>query len=309
MMPRLSIVVPVYRSEPVLDELVKRVQEALAGSEYQDDFELVLTNDCSPDRSWQVIERLAKEHPFVKGISLRKNAGQHNATMAGLNFATGKIVVIMDDDLQHPPEAVLAIVRKIEEGYDVCYTNYRGRKHAVWKQWGSRFNDWLATRLLNKPAGLYLSSFKALDRGVVDEVIRYDGPYTYIDGLILAATGSITSVDIEHQARFAGESNYNLKRLISLWLKMVTGSSILPLRAASLMGFVLAALSFIMFAVVVIDRLLTPDIPPGWASIIAAIFLLSGIHLICLGVIGEYIGRIYARTNNVAQFVVGKKTF
>ncbi len=308
-MGRLSIVVPVYRSELVLDELVKQISGALTGSAYENAFEIVLTDDASPDQSWKMIEQLAKENPFVKGISLRKNAGQHNATMAGLNHASGDIVVIMDDDLQHPPSAILDIVSKIEDGYDVCYTSYRGRKHAAWKQWGSQFNDWLATRLLDKPAGLYLSSFKALSRGVVNEVIRYDGPYTYIDGLILQATGSITSVEIDHQARFAGESSYNLKRLVSLWLKMVTGSSILPLRAASLAGFVLAALSFLMFLLVVIERLVSPEIPPGWASILAAVFFSSGINLICLGVMGEYIGRIYARTNNTAQFVVGKKTF
>ncbi|KRE00626.1 ribonuclease III [Bosea sp. Root381] len=308
-MRRLSIVVPVYRSETVLNALVDQIAGALAGSRYEANFEIVLVNDCSPDSSWRVIERLSEDRPFVRGISLRRNAGQHNATMAGLNHATGDIVVIMDDDLQHPPSAILQIVKKIEDGHDVCYTNYRGRKHATWKQWGSRLNDWMATRLLDKPAGLYLSSFKAIDRGVVDEIIRYDGPYTYIDGLILSATGSITSVDIDHQDRFAGESGYNFRRLVSLWLKMVTGSSILPLRAASLLGFILALLSFLMFAVVVVERLSSPGIPPGWASILAAIFLSAGINLVCLGVMGEYIGRIYARTNNVSQFVVGKKTF
>ncbi len=215
----------------------------------------------------------------------------------------------MDDDLQHPPTAIIELANKIQAGHDVCYTRYRDRRHVAWKRWGSWFNDWLATRLLKKPAGLYLSSFKALDRGIVDAVIRYDGPFTYLDGLVIGSTNSIASLDIDHQDRFAGDGNYTLRKSISLWLRMVTGASVVPLRVATVVGFMLSALSILMLIYVIVQRLSDPSIPPGWTSTIATILLMSGMQLVCLGVMGEYVGRIYARLNNTAQFVVGKKTF
>lgn len=306
---RLSIVVPVYRSMAVLPELVSQVAVTLSETEYRDSFELVLVNDCSPDSSWRVIERLADENAFVRGVSLRKNAGQHNATMAGLSFARGETVVIMDDDLQHPPAAILDLARSIEAGHDVCYTRYRERKHVAWKRWGSMFNDRIATWMLKKPSGLYLSSFKAMNRQIVDTVLLYDGPYTYIDSLIISATNSIMAIDISHQDRWAGEGNYNLRRSLSLWLKMVTGSSVYPLRAATVAGFCLAAISMALFVYVVVQKLLHPQIQPGWTSVTATILLIGGMQMLFLGMLGEYVGRIYIRLNKAPQFVVGKTTF
>lgn len=307
--PRLSIVIPVYRSMAVLPELVKQIDGALAQSAYASSFEIVLTNDCSPDDSWSVIQDLAGKHPFVRGISLRKNVGQHNATMAGLRFSRGEIVVIMDDDLQHPPSAILQLAEQIERGADVCYTRYSERQHALWKRFGSRINDIAATWLMKKPKGLYLSSFKALNRDIVDAVLRYDGPYTYLDALIFGTTNSVASVEIKHQRRWEGESTYNFRRLFSLWLKMATGSSIYPLRAATVAGFSLALLSLIVFVLVVGERMLNPQVPPGWASVIATVLFIGGVQTFCIGVIGEYVGRIYTRVNNAPQFVVGKTTF
>lgn len=306
---RLSIIVPVYRSATVLTELIVQVRDVLMPTEYSDRFEILLANDCSPDDSWKVIERLANEYQFVHGISLRKNVGQHNATMAGLSFSRGNIVVIMDDDLQHPPDAILDLVRSVEDGNDVCYSKYRGRKHVAWKRWGSNFNDWMATWILKKPRSLYLSSFKAMNRDIVDTILRYDGPYTYIDGLIVGATDSIASIEIDHQQRWDGNSNYNLRKLLSLWLKMATGSSIYPLRIATIAGFFLAAMSMIIFLLVIADRLLHPAVQPGWASVIATVLFIGGVQTFCVGVIGEYVGRIYIRLNNAPQFVVGKTTF
>ena len=170
----VSIVVPVYRSEAILPHLAAKVQEAMAGSALS--YELILVNDVSPDASWEVIKRLAGEYPFVRGICLSKNVGQHNATMAGLCNVRGETVIVMDDDLQHPPEAIIKLAESIRSGFDVCYTRYGHRQHAMWKKAGSWFNDRVATILLNKPAGLYLSSFKAMHRRVADEAVKYDGP-------------------------------------------------------------------------------------------------------------------------------------
>lgn len=306
---KLSIVVPVYCSALILPQLVEQIHVEMRKEGLDGNFELLLINDDSPDNSWQVIRSLATTHSFIKGISLRRNFGQHNAVMAGLNHVSGNFVVLMDDDLQHPPHAIGDMVRALSEGFDVCYTNYLNRQHAAWKKLGSRFNDWVATHLLGKPKGLYLSSFKGLRKEIVREVIRYDGPYAYVDGLILDVTRSITTIDIEHQDRHEGEGNYNLRRSISLWLKMATSFSVLPLRLATYAGFALAGLSLVMIVFIVAQKFLHPDFPRGWASLIATILLIGGIQTLCIGMIGEYLGRTYLKLNHKPQFVVGATTW
>lgn len=212
---KVSVVVPVYRSARILPRLVQEVTETMRGLGLGESFELILVNDSSPDDSWATICQLAAQNSRVKGVALRRNFGQHNATMAGLNQAQGHRVIIMDDDLQHSPHYIGSLLEALDGGYDVCYTRYLNRQHQLWKKVGSKFNDCVAAYLLDKPKGLYLSSFKALDAGVVKEVIRYDGPYAYLDGLILDVTRSITSIDIEHNARYEGNGNYNLRETLN----------------------------------------------------------------------------------------------
>ncbi len=305
----LSIVVPVYRSAAILPLLVQQVQEAMAAEGLPHAFELILVHDAGPDDSWGVIQSLAAGHAFIRGINLRKNVGQHNATIAGLHHARGRIVAIMDDDLQHPPGALGDMIRALDQGHDVCYTRYLNRQHAWWRQAGSRFNDLVATLLLGKPKGLYLSSFKAMRREIVGEIIKYDGPYTYLDGLILDVTQSIVSVDVAHRPRQDGESNYTPRRLVSLWVKMATSFSILPLRLATYVGFLLAGLSLVLLVFVVVAKLLNPGYPPGWASLIAAVLFIGGVQTLCIGMIGEYLGRTYLKLNGRPQFVIGGTTW
>ena len=305
--PDVSIVVPVYRSESILPHLVAQVKAAMQAADMADRFELILVNDASPDGSWNVIRELAMGHPFVKGICLARNFGQHNATMAGLNHAEGEVVVIMDDDLQHPPQTIMTLVNAVRDGFDVCYTTYVNRQHAVWKRLGSWFNDRVASFLLNKPRGLYLSSYKALHRRVVQDVIRYDGPYAYIDGLILDITRHVTSVPVAHQTRYEGKGNYGLRRSISLWLMMATSFSIIPLRIASATGLVLAAISAVAMIVVIIEKLRHPETPAGWASMLVIVLFMGGLQLLCLGVIGEYLGRAYLKLNRKPQFAVRER--
>jgi undecaprenyl-phosphate 4-deoxy-4-formamido-L-arabinose transferase len=305
----LSIVIPVYRSAPILPKLVEAIAAEMKAEGLSDSFELIMVNDCSPDNSWHAIRTLAESNAFVKGITLRRNVGQHNAIMAGLHQVSGEYVVLMDDDLQHPPSAIADIVKALTEGYDVCYTNYLNRQHAAWKKLGSQFNDRMATLLLGKPKGLYLSSFKGMRREIADEIIQYDGPYTYLDGLILDVTRSITTVDIEHQARFEGESNYTFGKLLSLWMKMATSFSVFPLRLATYAGFGLAALSLIMIVVVIVQKMMFPELPRGWASTIATILFIGGIQTLCIGMVGEYLGRTYLKLNRKRQFVIGSTTW
>jgi undecaprenyl-phosphate 4-deoxy-4-formamido-L-arabinose transferase len=301
----ISIVVPVYRSQAILPHLVNKIRDVFAALPWR--YELILVNDVSPDDSWNVIKKLAAEHSFIRGICLTKNVGQHNATMAGLGVVRGEIVIIMDDDLQHPPESISALIEAIRSGYDVCYTRYANRQHATWKKVGSWFNDRVASLLLKKPRGLYLSSFKALQRRIADQVVRYDGPYAYVDGLILDITHHIQVVTIQHQARFAGEGNYNLRRSLSLWLKMATSFSVFPLRVATVMGLLLTALSVLGTIAIVVRKLLHPDMASGWASLIVTVLLVGGLQTFCLGMLGEYLGRAYLKINGKPQFVVRER--
>ncbi len=299
----VSILIPVYKNEGGLQELVKRIEASMAASSYAESFELILIDDCSPDNSWQVIQTLAASHTFLQGATLSRNFGQHNAIMAGLNLVNGRYIVLMDDDLQHPPEAIPSMIDELVAGADVCYTRYANRQHAVWKIAGSKFNDWMAAWLLSKPKGLYLSSFKALKRGIVDQIRNHEGPFAYLDGLILDLTRRIASVEIQHGTRAYGEGNYSLKKSISLWLRMVTGTSIAPLRLVTIMGSVVALLGFLGAAFIVVSKLLYPDESKGWASIIVTILLTSGLQTMFVGVLGEYLGRIHLRLNNKPQYL------
>jgi len=306
--PELSIVVPVYRSEPILPELVRQVDAAMRDAGMEGRFELILVNDASPDDSWGAIRAAAAQYAFVRGVSLMRNFGQHNATMAGLHRARGQIIVIMDDDLQHPPQTIMALVAAIRAGNDVCYTSYLRRKHATWKRLGSWFNDRVASFLLKKPKGLYLSSYKAMHRRVLEEIVRYDGPYVYLDGLILDVTRRITMVPIAHQTRHAGEGNYGLRRLISLWLRMATSFSVVPLRVASVAGLILACASGGLALAVIAQKLLHPETPAGWTSLVTVVLFLGSVQLLCLGIIGEYLGRAYLKLNRKPQFAVREQT-
>jgi polyisoprenyl-phosphate glycosyltransferase len=303
----LSIVIPVYRSQSCLEALVGEIVSALAVTEFAARHEIILVNDSSPDGSWAEIVRLAKQHPSVKGVSLSKNFGQHNASMAGLKESSGQYIVIMDDDLQHPPQAIPEIIGKLQAGADVCYTVYRERKHAKWKKLGSWINDRAATVLLGKPKGLYLSSFKGMTRVIADAVQHYDGPFTYIDGLILDVTRNIAVHTVDHRERWAGEGNYNLSRSVSLWLKMATSFSVLPLRVASIAGMLLAIFATILAGVVVVRVLVLGAPSPGWASVIVAVLLVGAMQLLGIGLVGEYMGRAYLRMNNKPQFVVRER--
>lgn len=301
--PIVSILIPVYKNDGGLEELVRRIGASMANSAYANNFELILIDDCSPDNSWKVIQELSKTHSFVQGATLSRNFGQHNAIMAGLNLVSGQYVVLMDDDLQHPPEAIPSMVQELVAGADVCYTRYANRQHSALKIAGSRFNDLMAYWLLAKPKGLYLSSFKALKRGIVEQIRGHEGPFAYLDGLILDITRRIATVEIQHGARAFGEGNYSFKKLVSLWLRMVTGTSIVPLRMVTLMGALIAALGFIGAVFIIISNILYPNESKGWASIIVTILLVSGFQTLFIGVLGEYLGRIHLRLNNKPQYL------
>ena len=219
----ISIVIPVYNSETTLRPLIKMLESALQ----QYHFEVILVNDCSKDKSEALGNQLATEKVFVKFISLRRNYGEHNAVMCGLNFTTGKYVIIMDDDLQNPPSELHKMIDAAKSsGADVIYSKYATKKHHFFRNLGSQFNNYISTTLLEKPKDLYLSSFKLIRGEVVQEIIKYKGPFPYVDGLIWRVTNSYLQVEVEHLAREEGASNYTLKKLIGLYLNMFLNFSI-----------------------------------------------------------------------------------
>lgn len=301
---RISIVIPVFGSERVLPELVSQVNAVMQAQRWR--YEIILVCDQSPDKSWDVIKQLTRNYPSVRGILLRINAGQHNALMAGLAQAKGQIVVTMDDDLQHAPSDIPSLVARIEEGYDVAYARFRTRKHPPWKILGSRLTNAVAGFLMNKPPDLYLSPFRAFKSVIRDEVCRYQGPYVYLDGLILSVTRHIATVDVDHHDRFAGESRYGFRKSVSLWLKLATNFSIFPLRMTSLFGMLMAGVGFLSAVLLIIQKFTLDLMPVGWSSLIVTVLIIGGIQLLALGVLGEYLGRVLLTLNGRPQYVVAE---
>jgi len=297
----LSIVIPVYNGADSIGELV----EALEALDVPGGHEIVLVNDCSPDSSLFECRRLQKHAKIpLTIVDLARNFGEHNAVMAGLREARGAHVITMDDDLQNPPSEVLRLLEHAQQtGKDVIYTHYAKKQHSAWRNLGSRFANRIADIVLDKPKGLYLSSFRCISNFVVGQVLRYEGPFPYIDGLIMQATQSIGTLEVEHLPRHAGRSNYTLTRLVRLWLSMALNFSVIPLRIATFAGFFMSAVG--LFGVIwVVGEALMSVTPPGWASLTVATLLLLGMQLLMLGIIGEYLGRLYLTANRKPQSVV-----
>ena len=270
------------------------------------DNELILVNDKSKDKSWEKIVQLTERNEHIKGVSLKKNSGQDNAIMAGLSLAVGEYVVIMDDDLQHSPYDIPKLYEKCKEGYDICYGLFTNKRQSAWKNIGSQLNDYFAELFLKKPKGLYLSPFKMMHRAVVKEMLQYNGPFPYIDGIILSITSNITQLELVHQKRLLGKSNYSLFRSVSVFLKHVTGYSLYPLRIATIVGLLAASLSFLLGVYFVIDYLSNDAHVEGWITLVLLIVFFNGLILMCIGMIGEYVGRIYLTVTSKRQYVIDK---
>lgn len=306
---KLSIVIPVYNGALSIAALVEEVFKEIKTYE----LEIILVNDCSKDNSEEVCEKLAannlpaRKAGKIKFISLRKNFGEHNAVMCGLNYSTGDYVAIIDDDFQNPPKEILSLVDEAKKGFDVVYSKYASKKHHVFRNLGSRVNDLVATALLNKPRNLYLSSFKVIKKEVVDEVIKYTGPFPYIDGLLLRVTRNISTVLVEHNARQEGKSNYTITKLVSLYFNMFFNFSIKPLRVFTISGAVIFIIGIILSIAFIIEWLLYPDTPRGWTSVMVAILTFSGFQTMFIGLLGEYLGKQYLDQNGTPQWVVKKE--
>lgn len=305
-MKKVSFVIPCYRSEHTLPGVVTEIREKMETlGRYE--YDIILVNDCSPDDTLEVIRRLCGEQENIKGIDFARNFGQHSALMAGLRYSDGDYVICLDDDGQTPADEVDKLLDKLEEGYDAVYAKYEHKRHSAFRNLGSRLNEYMTRVMLGKPAKLYVSSYFGAKRFVVEDMVRYHNSYPYVIGLVLRATGNITNVSVNHRERQAGVSGYTLKKLVGLWLNGFTAFSVLPLRIATVLGGTSAVIGFVYGLYTIVKRLLRPDIPVGFSSLMSATVFFGGMVMLMLGLIGEYIGRIYISLNNSPQYVVREK--
>ncbi len=300
--PALSIIIPLYYSAATIRPLVKTI-EAL---QVEGGHELILVNDGSADDTLAVCRELVREAKIpITLINHSRNFGEHNAVLTGYRHARGNYVVNIDDDGQNPPDEAVRLWQYARSNtLDAAYGHYATKKHSLWRNLGSALTNRMSDHMLDKPAGFYLSSFRCVSAFVAKEVSSHTGPYPYIDGLILQVTQNVGSLEVRHDERQAGESGYTLRRLLRLWVSSFVNFSIMPLRLATLLGLVMAVAGLIGLGIV-IYLFLTGNGPAyGWGSLMGALLLLSGTQLVILGLIGEYIGRMYLTVNRRPQSVV-----
>ena len=302
-MKKVSFVIPCYRSEHTLPHVVKEIDDTMAGLN-RFSYEIIMINDCSPDGTWQTICSLCKQDSRRKGIHFSRNFGQHSALMAGLRTSEGDYVVCLDDDGQTPADEVDKLLTALDEGYDAVYAKYEHKKHSAFRNLGSKVNELMARTMLDKPAELYVSSYFAVQRFIALDMIRYENSYPYVIGLVLRATKNVANVVVNHRDREEGKSGYTLKKLIGLWFNGFTAFSVKPLRITTAIGTTFAGLGFVYGLYTIIKRFVYPDVPIGFSSIMSAIVFFGGMIMVMLGLIGEYIGRIYISMNNSPQYVI-----
>lgn len=305
-MKKVSFVIPCYRSSQTLPKVIAEIEETME-TLTQYSYEVILVNDCSPDDTFETIQKLCQEKEYICGINLAKNFGQHGALMAGFHQVTGDILVCLDDDGQTPANEVGKLLGKIEAGDDVVYACYSHKKHSLFRNFGSFVNEKMAQFLLGKPKELYVSSYFAARRFIVDEMIRYENAFPYVIGLVLRSTKKISNVQVEHREREVGSSGYTLSKLLGLWFNGFTAFSTKPLRIATVSGGIFALMGFAYGFYTIVKKFVNPAVPIGFSSLMAAIMFIGGMMMLMLGLIGEYIGRIYICMNNAPQFVVREK--
>jgi undecaprenyl-phosphate 4-deoxy-4-formamido-L-arabinose transferase len=302
-MIRLSIVIPVFNSDQTIGTVCRLLMETLHGRYTVD---IVLVNDFSTDSSDAVCRALQREYPeIITYVKLARNYGEHNAVLAGLRHARGEYAVIMDDDLQNPPEEVSKLLDEIRKGYDVVYSSYAEKKDSWHRNLASRLNGFMAQAALGKPADLYLSSFKVVNRFLIDEIIKYQGPNPYLDAIILRTTGSIGTVQVKHHRRKFKESQYTFRKLFSLWAAMIVNYSLIPLRMIGFLGFVMTVIG-VYYGGRAFVTLLLPGghAPSEYQRLTAATFFFRGFQLLATSVVGEYVGRTYLLLNRDPPYVI-----
>ena len=301
----ISFIIPCYHSAKTLPFVVEEIERTMqALPQYRT--QIVMVNDDPKDGTWSVIQKLCHEKTGRDGICFARNFGQHAALMAGIRRAQGDILVCLDDDGQTPANEMFKLIDKLED-FDLVFAEYKNKQHSGFRNFGSKVNDLMARWLLSKPKDLKIMSYFACRRYVVDEVLRYENPYPYMSGLLLRATKKVTNVEVNHRERAEGTSGYSLKKLMLLWINGFTSFSVKPLRFATFIGFITAMFGFLFGIYVIIHKFVVPNSLMGWSSTMAVLLFLGGMIMLMLGMVGEYVGRIYLSINRSPQFVIRKK--
>lgn len=305
-MKKVSFVIPCYRSEKTIEGVVAEIMDTMEKMEKYS-YEIILVNDSSPDDTWKVIRSLGEKYKRIRGINLAKNFGQHAALMAGMRESAGDYVICLDDDGQTPADEVGKLLEALEEGSDAVYARYDHKMHSAFRNLGSKVNELMTRMMLGKPKELFVSSYFGVKRFVVEDMIRYQNSYPYVIGLVLRATKNIVNVDVTHREREEGKSGYTLKKLLGLWFNGFTAFSVTPLRIATVIGAACACVGFAYGIYVFVRKLIDPNVIMGFSSLMCVILFVGGMLMIMLGLVGEYIGRIYISLNNSPQYVIREK--
>ncbi len=298
----ISVCIPCYRSAKTIPVVVEAIKAEFANR--PEDYQIVLVNDDSPDATLGAIIELCKSDPKIVGVNMSRNYGQASAKLAALTQAKGDIIVFMDDDGQHPADGIFKLVDKLNEGYDIVYAHFKNKQHGKSTQFTSNLHNWLSEVMGTKPKGIKRSSFTAWSRTVVDATLKYKSPFVSIGAFVMSVTTKFANVEIEHHKRMEGTSGYTFKKRLKMWMNIFISFSMLPLRVVSYMGIAFAGVGFLWSIYLFIRKLLNPGMVAGYASSMIMELLTSGVILISLGIMGEYLGRIYMTVSGMPQYNV-----
>jgi len=298
----ISLIIPTYKGSETLSKLIEEL--ILIFKDYK--IEIVIVNDCSPDNTHEDCINLFRKYPDkIIYLKLSKNFGEHNAVIAGLRHSEGDLVIIMDDDYQNVPNEAFKLAEySLKNDYDVVFTKYRVKKDSFIRNLMSKIANISAQLILKKPNEIYFSSFKSIKRNLVNEITKYKGPYPYIDGLILSVTQNIGSYEVAHAERKQGKSSYSLYKLAKHYGNLITNFSTIPIHLFSIVGFVITIVSFFFIISIIIEKIFNPDVPLGYSTLITIIIFFSGVQILFLGLIGEYVGKILKNVNNENQYTI-----
>lgn len=302
---KLSFIIPCYGSENTIQQVIEEIEEMVKQRNNEYDYEIITVNDCSPDNVLQVLRKIAEKNGKVKVINLAKNRNRPGALLAGMSKVTGDYIVLMDDDGQCPMDKLWDLLKPIEDGHDVSIAKYPSYKQNKFKSFGTYVNRKMTEIIIDKPKNLNFTNFSILKRYIVEEIKKYKNPYPYMTGLLLRTTSDIVNVEMEERSRISGTTNFTFKKMLDLWINGFTAFSIKPLRIATVIGILVSILGFLYGIYIIIHKLVVhSDVLPGYSSLMAAILLIGGIIMLMLGIIGEYLGRIYISINNSPQYVI-----
>ena len=305
-MTSLSVVVPVYNSALTIRELTARLAEVLPT--LADEYELIFVEDNGRDNSWEIILDLAREYPWVRGAQFMRNYGQHNAVLYGIRAAKYEVIVTMDDDLQHPPAEIHHLLDKLAEGYDVVYGAPQKEQHGLLRDMASRITKWTLQRTMGVDAARNVNAFRVLRTPIRDAFADFSGPFVSIDVLLSWGTSRFAATKVRHEPRKLGPSNYTIYKLITHALNMITGFSTMPLQLASALGFIFTIFGLILFVYILIAYVIYGGSVPGFSFLASTIAIFSGVQLVMIGIIGEYLARMYQRTMDRPSYTVREHT-